>query len=211
MIAEIMAVGPLQVNATLIGCEETKIAMITDPGGDVNDILARLSHHGLKLEIIALTHAHADHVGGIATLKEQTQARIYMHLADQEIYDAAPAIGRMFGFSVNKLPPVDRYIQENDVFSVGQIAVKVIETPGHTPGGVTFHLKADHNKDILIAGDTLFLGSIGRTDLPGGNFNDLMSSIKNKIFQYPDETVVITGHGPMTSVGKEKATNPFVN
>lgn len=209
MIAEIMAVGPLQVNATLIGCEETKIAMITDPGGDVNDILARLSHHGLKLEIIALTHAHADHVGGIAALKEHTQASIYMHLADQEIYDAAPAIGRMFGFSVSKLPPVDRYIQENDVFSVGQIAVKVIETPGHTPGGVTFHLKAD--KDILIAGDTLFLGSIGRTDLPGGNFNDLMRSIKNKIFQYPDETVVITGHGPMTSVGREKATNPFVN
>jgi len=211
MIAEIMTVGPLQVNATLIGCEETKIAMITDPGGDVNDILARLSHHGLKLEIIALTHAHADHVGGVATLKEKTQASIYLHSADQSIYDSATAIGRMFGFSVSKLPPVDQYIQEGDVFSVGKIAVKVIETPGHTPGGVTFHLKAGPDKDILIAGDTLFLGSIGRTDLPGGNFNDLMASIKNKIFQYPDETVVITGHGPMTSVGREKATNPFVN
>lgn len=210
MIIEVIVVGPLQVNATLIGCEDTKKAVITDPGGDANNILARLAHHHLTLETIALTHAHVDHIGGLMELKEKTGATLYMHEAEEAIYQMAPRLGMMFGVSIGELPKIDHYFKEGDTFTAGQITIEVIETPGHTPGGVTFHFKSSENKDILIAGDTLFAGSIGRTDLPGGDFNTLMASIKDKLFNYPDETVVITGHGPMTAIGRERYTNPFL-
>jgi glyoxylase-like metal-dependent hydrolase (beta-lactamase superfamily II) len=210
MIVEVIVVGPLQVNATLIGCEDTKKAVIIDPGGDADNILARLAHHHLTLETVALTHAHVDHIGGLAELKEKTNATLYMHQSEEVVYQNAPRLGMMFGVSIGDLPEIDHYFKEGDTFTVGNITLSVIETPGHTPGGVTFHFKSVENKDILIAGDTLFAGSIGRTDLPGGDFNTLISSIKNKLLNYSDETVVITGHGPMTAIGRERHTNPFL-
>lgn len=210
MIVEVIVVGPLQVNATLIGCQATKKALITDPGGDANNLLARLAHHDLQLETIALTHAHVDHIGGLAMLKEKTGATLYMHQAEEAVYQMAPRLGMMFGVSIGDLPKADGYFKEGDSLTVGEITLKVIETPGHTPGGVTFHFKPSENEDVLIAGDSLFAGSIGRTDLPGGDFNTLIASLKNKLLQYPDETIVITGHGPSTEIGKEKCTNPFL-
>lgn len=210
MIIEIMVVGPLQVNATLLGCEETKTALVTDPGGHVSTILARLAHHGLKLETIALTHAHVDHIGGVAELKEKTGAALCMHSAEESIYQAATRLGRLFGISIGVLPAVDYYFREGETVQVGNITLQVLETPGHTPGGVTFHLNSAENKEILIAGDTLFAGSIGRTDLPGGDFDTLIASIKNKLLPYQDDTTVITGHGHITSIGRERHSNPFI-
>lgn len=160
MIVEVIVVGPLQVNATLIGCEETKKAVIIDPGGNTDNILARLAHHRLTLETIALTHAHVDHIGGLAELKEKTGATLYMHRAEEAVYQMAPRLGIMFGVSIGELPKVDVYFKEGDTFTVGSITLEVIETPGHTPGGVTFHFKPSENKDILIAGDTLFAGVV---------------------------------------------------
>lgn len=210
MVLEIMVTGGLQVNTTLVGCEDTKEAMIVDPGDNAVQILERVSHHGLNLTTIALTHAHVDHIGALPELVEKSGAKLVMHKKEEDVYLSAKSMGPMFGIHISQLPKIDRYLEESENFKVGNLDIKVIFTPGHTPGGITFHLKSDEGKDVLIAGDTVFMGSIGRTDFPGGNYNTLISSIKDKLLSFPDDTVIISGHGPLTTVGREKTSNPFL-
>ena len=205
MIVEYMPVGPIMANCYIVGCEETREAVVIDPGEDAEKILQKLAELKLKVKYIVNTHGHFDHVGANGKLKEATGAELLIHAADAPMLGHLVQAAASFGLRSENSPPPDRTIDEGDEIKVGNITFEVIHTPGHSPGGIS--LKADN---YLFVGDTLFSGSIGRTDLPGGNFNTLKESIQKKIFPLGDNIRVFTGHGPETSVGREKKFNPFV-
>lgn len=204
MILKQLATGPIQVNTYVVGDEATKKAMVVDPGGHVPQIMQILKAEGLTCELIFNTHTHWDHVGGNGELKEKTGAPIVTHPDEAMTLGSEETQARMFGLSVPSSPPADRTVSEGDLIEVGEMKFKVIELPGHSPCGVGLVIDG-----YVFAGDSLFLGSIGRTDFPGGDLQTLLTNIRNKIFTLPDDTVVLTGHGPATSVGREKSTNPF--
>jgi hydroxyacylglutathione hydrolase len=212
MIHEVVVVGPLQCNCSILGDEETHEAIVIDPGDEVERVLAVLKKHSLKARYILNTHAHFDHVGNCCDLKEATGAEIWLHKADQSIYETAPrqaALFAMYGVRPIRMTAVDQYIKDADGLQVGKIAAQALHTPGHTPGSLSLHVPGSA-RDILFAGDTLFSGSIGRSDLPGGDPHRLLKSIKDRLLTLDDATEVWPGHGPKTTIGRERRTNPFL-
>jgi len=197
--------GAFAQNAYLVTCAATRAGILVDPGAAVDDMLEAVSREGIEVSAIVLTHAHLDHVEGLTSAKRTTDAPILLHHADMQLYDAAPAQAEMFGLSLEPLPPVDRHLELDQVIRVGQCELRVREAPGHAPGHVV--LIGD---GLALVGDCVFAGSIGRTDLPGGNLETLMNSIRTEILTLPDETILYSGHGPETTVGHERATNPFL-
>ena len=212
MIVETAAAGAFMKNGYVLGCERTKMAVYIDPGDEVQQLLAFIAEQGLLVSHILLTHAHVDHVSGVAEAKRTLHAPIYLHRADQSLYDNAARQGAMFGIQVEQPPPVDRYYEATGPLTFGDYVVEAHHTPGHAPGGVCLAVsKAGETvPPALFAGDNLFAGSIGRTDLPGGDYEVLMKAITEVLFAFPDESVVYSGHGPETTIGRERRTNPFV-
>ena len=212
MILGTAAEGPFQKNGYVLGCERTNAAVYIDPGDEVEQLLGLIAERRLQVSHILLTHAHVDHVSGVAEAKRRLQAPIYLHQEDQSLYDNAARQGAMFGIQVEQPPPVDRYYDEQDAITFGDYQVAVHHTPGHAPGGVclavTKHGAA--GAPALFAGDNLFAGSIGRTDLPGGDYEVLMKAVTEVLFAFPDESIVYSGHGPETTIGRERRSNPFV-
>ncbi|MFV9645153.1 MAG: MBL fold metallo-hydrolase [Desulfobacterales bacterium] len=205
MIIKKLAVGPLMANCFIVACEKTKEAVVIDPGDETDRILWSLAELELTVKYIINTHGHFDHVGGNKEMKEATGADILINSLDAPMLSQLSAAAASFGLSTDNSPLPDKTLEDGDIISFGSITLKVIHTPGHSPGGIALY--ADGN---LFVGDTLFAGSIGRSDLPGGDFHTLISSIKNKLFILDDAVRVFPGHGPETTIGKEKLTNPFV-
>ena len=205
MIIKELAVGMLMANCIILGCEKTREAAVIDPGDETERILLSLADSKLKLKYIINTHGHFDHVGGNKEMKEATGADILIHFLDAPMLSQLSSDAALFGCSAENSPPPDRTLEDNDTITFGEIRLKVIHTPGHSPGGISLYID---NK--VFVGDTLFSGSIGRSDLPGGDFNTLISSIKNRLFDLGDDVKVFPGHGPNTTIGKEKHSNPFV-
>jgi glyoxylase-like metal-dependent hydrolase (beta-lactamase superfamily II) len=204
MIIRSMQVGPLGANCYIIGCEETRHAAVIDPGGDADKILLALANDQLTLKAIINTHGHFDHVSANKALKEASGAELMIHPEDAAMLTHLARGAAQWGMRSEDSPEPDRLLADGDSVSVGRITFKVLHTPGHTPGGIS--LATDK---VVFVGDTLFSGSIGRTDFPGGDFDTLIRSIHTKLFTLPDETTVYTGHMEPTSIGKEKRTNPF--
>lgn len=207
MIVETLAVGPLGCNCTVLGCPETGEAVVVDPGGDVAAVQEVLDRHGLKVKHLFHTHAHFDHVLGTGELKAARGGEILLHKGDGDLYANVPMQGRMFGMTLAAPPPVDRFVVDGEVLAWGRASGAVVHTPGHTPGSVCLHVGAAR---LVLTGDTLFAGGIGRTDLWGGSFPQIMRSIHERLMCLGDDTVVIPGHGEVTTIGRERASNPFL-
>jgi glyoxylase-like metal-dependent hydrolase (beta-lactamase superfamily II) len=205
MIIKTLAVGPIMANCFIVGCEQTRAAAVIDPGDEADRILLALAESRLTVAQIINTHGHFDHVGANARLKKATEAPISVHALDAPMLSQLSRMAAMWGMSAENSPAPDRLIDEGDRIVAGTITFKVIHTPGHTPGGVS--LLADGH---LFVGDTLFAGSVGRTDFPGGDFETLKTSIQKKLFVLDDALRVHAGHGPDTTIGEEKRHNPFV-
>lgn len=205
LIIKNLELGPIMANCYILGCEETLEAVVIDPGDDAPEILTELTDAKLKVKYILNTHGHFDHVGANKKLKEATNAPILIHASDAPMLPNLSAHAKMFGISAENSPQADQLIKDGDLISFGKITLKVIHTPGHTPGGVSFY--ADGK---VFVGDTLFSGSIGRTDFPGGDYDTLIASVQKKLFPLGDNVVVYTGHGPETTIGRERKFNPFV-
>jgi glyoxylase-like metal-dependent hydrolase (beta-lactamase superfamily II) len=208
MLLKTVVVTEFMTNCFILGDEQTKKAFVIDPGGEADKILRQIE--SLQMDVVAIvnTHAHVDHIGAIREVRDATGAQIMMHREELPLLQSASRMGRLFGIHVEQPPDPDRYLEEGDEISLGNgLSLKVIETPGHSPGGIT--LMASEGK-LCFAGDTLFAGSIGRTDLPGGDYHTLISSIKNKLLPLGDEVKVLPGHGPATMLGTERRYNPFL-
>ena len=212
MIVESAAVGPFFKNGYVVGCERTRQAVFIDPGDEVEQLLDVIRTQGLQVVHILLTHAHVDHVSGVAEAKRVLDVPIHLHQDDLFLYQNAVRTGMMFGLTVEEPPPVDRFYEGEGPITFGDYAVRVVHTPGHCPGGVCLAIAktGDTAAPHLFVGDTLFAGSIGRTDLPGGDYDTLLRSITETLFRFPDASIVYSGHGPETTIGREKTTNPFV-
>lgn len=208
MIFDIVEVGPLGVNCCLLGCEETGQGIVVDPGGDVDRILIAIQKRNLTIRTIINTHGHFDHVGGNRQLKDATAAELLIHQADEPMLSRVAAVAGMYGMSAQNSPAPDRFLEDGIVVEFGSHSLQVIHTPGHTPGGCCLYLVSEQ---LLISGDTLFADGVGRTDLPGGSHEQLVNSIRSKLFTLPDQTVVWPGHGPSTTIGHEKHHNPYLD
>ena len=206
LILECLIVPPFESNCWILGSSETQTAVVIDPGDEAG-ILKTLEAHKLTLKYLIHTHGHLDHVSATAALQHETGAPVLIHEADQILLDNLTLQGTMFGLAAPEPPTVDRYICEGDRIKWGEYTLSVIETPGHSPGGVCLNLEGEK---ILFAGDTLFQDSIGRTDLWGGDYEQLLDSIREKLWQLDDDTIVCPGHGPRTTIGREKRENPFL-
>jgi hydroxyacylglutathione hydrolase len=218
MIIEEVTVTAFQQHTRILGCEKTKRAICIDPGDDSKTIVAAIDKHGLELQAIAITHAHLDHIGGVTALKKlKPTADIMLHKEDEFIYNALPEqaawIGiprnqwAQFGFDFETPPRVDGHWEDGQTYRVGELEFQVIHCPGHTPGHIVL-FEASERK--VFVGDVLFAGSVGRTDLPGGSTEQLLDSIMNKLLPLGDDVQVYSGHGPITTIGKERKTNPFL-
>lgn len=205
MIIKKLEVGPIMANCFILGCEATKEAVVIDPGDDADRILMELAKSELKVKYLINTHGHFDHVGANKRMKDATGAQIAIHPEDEPMLEELSRSAMMFGLSAENSPPADVILNEGDEIRFGEISLKVIHTPGHSRGGICLHTQGH-----LFAGDTVFAGSIGRTDLPGGDYDTLIASIKDKLLVLDDDTVVYTGHGPETTIGREKQSNPFL-
>jgi glyoxylase-like metal-dependent hydrolase (beta-lactamase superfamily II) len=212
MILESAAVGPFFKNGYVVGCENTRKAVFIDPGDEVEQLLAFIAAEMLDVTHILLTHAHVDHVSGVAEAKRALGAPIHLHQDDLFLYKNAVPHGMMFGLTVEEPPPVDVFYEGEGPIAFGDYRVRVVHTPGHCPGGVCLAISktGDASPPHLFVGDTLFAGSIGRTDLPGGDYATLLKAITERLFAFPDESIVYSGHGPETTIGRERQTNPFV-
>lgn len=218
MIIEEITVTAFQQHTRVVGCEKTRQAICIDPGDDSESIVKAIDKHGFGLQAIAVTHAHMDHVGGVAALKKlKPEAKILLHKADEFIYEALPqqpawigiprAQWSAMGFSYEAPPPVDDYWVDGQQYAVGELEFTVLHCPGHTPGHVVLFEPKERK---VFVGDVLFAGSVGRTDLPGGSTEQLMDSIMNKLLPLGDDVEVYSGHGPVTTIGQERLTNPFL-
>jgi len=207
MIHQILPVGPLQCNCSIIGDETSHQALVIDPGDDIADILSLIHKHNLQVKQIVITHAHIDHVGGAMKLRAATGAPILLNQNDYALLKMLDVQASWIGVENPGKVEIDRSIGELDRVEAGPLVAQVMHTPGHTEGSVCLYFPAEQK---LIAGDTLFAGSIGRTDLPGGSFEKIISSLHEKVLALPDETVVIPGHGPLTTIGEERQSNPFL-
>jgi glyoxylase-like metal-dependent hydrolase (beta-lactamase superfamily II) len=209
LIVETFPVGPLQCNCTILGDPASGEAIVVDPGDEVDVVLTALARHKLRCRAIVNTHTHIDHVGGNHALREVTGARVMLHEADLPLYDNLGIQAQLLGLAAP--PPrsqVDEHIHQGDRVAVGAVALDVLHTPGHTPGSLCFHLAG--SAPLLLSGDTLFAGSIGRTDLWGGDYDQELASIRGRLLALDDHTRVIAGHGPETTIGRERRRNPFL-
>jgi len=207
MIHEILPVGPLQCNCSVIGDETTREAMVIDPGDDIDDVLALIEKHNLKVKQIVVTHAHIDHVGGAMKLRGATGAPILLNQNDSALLKMLDVQAAWIGMKNPGQVEIDHSIGQSDTLRAGSLTADVIHTPGHTEGSICLYFPAESK---LIAGDTLFAGSIGRTDLPGGSMDKIIQSLHEKVMALPDDTLVVPGHGPLTTIGEERESNPFL-
>lgn len=207
MIHKVFPVGPLQCNCSVIGDEQTREAMVIDPGDQIEDILKILRTENLTLKQIVVTHAHIDHVGGAMKLKAATGAPILMNQKDEALLNMLDIQAAWIGMRPPGVVQVDEAVDTGRVLQIGNISSSVMHTPGHTEGSICLYFP---QQKTLIAGDTLFAGSIGRTDLPGGSYDKIMRSLHNEVMQLPDDTQVVPGHGPLTTIGEERESNPFL-
>lgn len=211
MIVETAAAPPFFKNGFVVACESTREAVLIDPGDEVDDLLAFIDREQLHVKAILLTHAHVDHVSGVGRAKRALQVPIYLHKDDLFLYKQAAAHGALFGLHVENPPPIDVYYAGAGPIQFGEYDVFVHHTPGHCPGGVCLQIgrRGEPGLDLFV-GDTLFENSIGRTDLPGGDYDTLMQSITRVLYRFGDEARVHPGHGPSTTIGQERRTNPFL-
>jgi glyoxylase-like metal-dependent hydrolase (beta-lactamase superfamily II) len=207
MIHEILPVGPLQCNCSIIGDETTREAMVIDPGDEIQNVIAMVQKHGLQVKQIVITHAHIDHVGGAMKLRAATGAPILLNQNDYELLKMLDVQATWIRVPSPGKVEIDQNIGQADTVKAGSLIANVLFTPGHTEGSVCLYFPREKK---LIAGDTLFAGSIGRTDLPGGSFEKIIHSLHDKLLALPDDTVVIPGHGPQTTIGEERENNPFL-
>jgi glyoxylase-like metal-dependent hydrolase (beta-lactamase superfamily II) len=201
-----LVVGPLQVNCYVVFDEKTRETIVIDPGDDAQDILHLVGSKGLKIKYIVNTHAHFDHVGANKQLKDATGAELLIHQEDDKLLGNTAGQARMFGMTAPSSPKADRYVKHGEVITVGGMSLTVLHTPGHSAGGIC--LVGD---GVVFTGDALFAGSIGRTDLMGGDLMTLITSIRTNLMTLPDETLVLSGHGPQSTIGEERRENPFLN
>jgi hydroxyacylglutathione hydrolase len=209
MILETFPVGPLTCNCTILGDEVTREAMVVDPGDNIPEILSRLQKHGLTLRQIVVTHAHIDHVGGAAQLRKLTGAPVIMNQQDLGLLGMMQMQAGWLGVPTPEVAPPDASAEDGLAVGLATLPAQVLHTPGHTPGSICllFHFNDQH---LLLAGDTLFAGSIGRTDLPGGDGQQILRSLRERLLVLPDATRVLPGHGPETTIGEERQSNPFL-
>ncbi len=207
MIHEILPVGPLACNCSVIGDEESREALVIDPGDEVEAVLAIVRRHRLTVKQIIITHAHIDHVGGAMKLKRATGAPILLNQNDYVLLQMLEEQAAWVGMAPPGPVTVDASLDDAATVRAGKLAASVMHTPGHTQGSVCLYFEPEKK---LLAGDTLFAGSIGRTDLPGGSYGKILSSLHERVLALPDETLVVPGHGPLTTIGRERATNPFL-
>jgi len=207
MIHEILPVGPLQCNCSVIGDESTREAMVIDPGDEIEDVLALVRKHNLEVKQIVITHAHIDHVGGAMKLRAVTGAPILLNQNDYALLKMLDAQAAWIGVAPPGDVEIDHSVGHGETLRTGALSANVLYTPGHTEGSICLYFPAERK---LIAGDTLFAGSIGRTDLPGGSFKKIINSLHERVLALPDDTIVVPGHGPITSIGVERETNPFL-
>lgn len=205
MLIETLEVGAFAENCYLVGCEQTLEGVVIDPGDEISRVLRRIQEMRLIIKYILLTHAHLDHVKELNAFKKEIAVPVLMHASDQFLLDSLPAQAAAFGLTTSGIPEVNRNVNEGEVIKFGQLEFEVLHTPGHSPGSVSYV-----SNGAAFVGDVLFAGSIGRTDLPGGDFNVLINSIKAKLFPLKDDTIVYPGHGPPTTIGQEKQSNPFL-
>ena len=211
LIIESRAVAPFHKNGYVVACGRTRHAVLIDPGDEIDALLRIVETERLAVASILLTHAHVDHVSGVARAKRATGARIGVHRDDEFLYKAAVEQGRMFGYALEPPPLPDFDLAGSGPVVFGDLEAHVHHTPGHSPGGVCLRVEGPGTAGMhLFVGDTLFAGSIGRTDLPGGDYDTLMRSIRSVLFAFDDEAIVHSGHGPDTTIGRERATNPFL-
>ena len=207
MIHEILRVGPLQCNCSVIGDETSHEAMVIDPGDDVHEVLDLIRKHNLQVKQIVITHAHIDHVGGAMKLRSATGAPILLNQNDYALLKMLDAQAAWIGMPSPGKVDIDGSVTTGESVSAGSLTADILHTPGHTEGSICLYFAADKK---LIAGDTLFAGSIGRTDLPGGSMQKILHSLHDTVLALPDETLVVPGHGPLTTIGEERETNPFL-
>ena len=207
MIHEILPVGPLQCNCSIFGDEQSREALVVDPGDEIGEIETILKRHELQVKGIIITHAHIDHIGGAAKLKELTGAPVYMNENDMELRAQLDVQAGWIGIEPPAKPEIDVMVRDGDIVALAEQPFHVLHTPGHTQGSISLHVPSENK---LIAGDTLFRDSIGRTDLPGGNSRQIIASIKEKLLSLNDGVVVIPGHGPETTIGREREMNYFL-
>jgi hydroxyacylglutathione hydrolase len=208
MIHEIIPVGWLQCNCSIVGDERTGEALVIDPGDEIERIEEILKRHKLKAKCIIVTHAHIDHIGGLDKLKRATGAAAMMHEADFPMYRDLGGLATLLGIPQPPVVDVDQFLKAGDQVRWGSMSLEVLHTPGHSPGSLSLHMPGEHAR--IFSGDTLFSGSIGRTDLWGGSFEGILKSIREKLLPFADETPVFPGHGPATTIGEERARNPFL-
>ncbi|MFQ5602887.1 MAG: MBL fold metallo-hydrolase [bacterium] len=205
MIIESLEVGMFAENCYIVGCEETGDGVLIDPGDEGHRILQKIAAMQLSIKYILLTHAHLDHVKEVLSVNEELKVPVYLHREDAFLLENLPAQAAAFGLSVSGIPKVDHFVEESENITFGNTQLRVLHTPGHSPGSVSYVAQG-----VAFVGDALFSGSIGRTDLPGGNYEQLIAAIKNRLFSLDDNTRVYAGHGPPTTIGQEKLSNPFL-
>jgi hydroxyacylglutathione hydrolase len=207
MILESFPVGPLRCNCTILGDEVTHEAIVVDPGDNIAEILSRLGKHRLTLRQIVITHAHIDHIGGAAQLKKATGAPVFLNQKDMELLSMMEIQAGWLGIPTPEVAPPDVSAEDGLAIGLSGLPAEVLHTPGHTPGSICLLFPEHH---LLLAGDTLFAGSIGRTDLPGGDGRQILRSLRDRLLVLPDATRVVPGHGPETTIGEERQSNPFL-
>jgi len=208
MIHEILPVGTLACNCSIVGDEATGEAIVIDPGDDIERVQEILARHGLRARYIVATHAHIDHVAGIEKLQRASGAAVLLHEGDLPLYQNLAMQAAWLGVRPPGTVEVDQFLREGDALRWGSLQLEVLHTPGHSPGSLSLHLSGEHRR--IFSGDTLFQGSIGRTDLWGGSFDQILRSIHETLLRFPDETPVFPGHGPSTTIGEERECNPFL-
>ncbi|NUM81683.1 MBL fold metallo-hydrolase [bacterium] len=207
MIIQTLTVGPFQENCYIIGDEITKTGVIIDPGDEAEWIIETARKTGLQFKSVLNTHAHIDHIGAVNQIKNEFKIPFYLHQAELPVLQYAPQSAAMFGIRLNSVPEVDVFYDTNLTVELGQLSIRLFFTPGHSPGSVSLYVPSEK---VVFGGDVLFNGSIGRTDLPGGDFDTLIASIRTHLFTLPDDVIVYPGHGPETAIGHEKKYNPFL-
>jgi hydroxyacylglutathione hydrolase len=207
MILEMLTVSPFQENCYVIGDEESGVGAVVDPGDEAARIALAVEQTGLDVASIIVTHAHIDHVGAVAALVDEYACPVLMHAEAEPMLKQLPTQAMMMGLKFGKVPAVDRYIGDEEVIEVGDLRLRSLYTPGHAPGHLAFYVE---DEGLVLSGDALFAGSVGRVDLPGGSMEILMRSIEERLLTLPDETRVFPGHGPQTEIGYERTSNPFL-